>query len=115
MSGSGRKSHYRKSVTDEYLNSFPEPEEGDQIVLVKGSRGTNIFEVQLPDGKEDLALMPSKFKKLIWVKRGDYLIVSGVLASDLEGSGSDSSKVHFVIKNILTYEQISNIHEQNKW
>jgi probable RNA-binding protein EIF1AD len=45
MSGAGRKSLYRKSVTTEYLSGFPEPEVGDYIALVKASRGTNIFEV----------------------------------------------------------------------
>ena len=45
MSGSGRKSQYRKSVTDEYLNGFPLPEDRDAIAMVKSSRGTNIFEV----------------------------------------------------------------------
>ena len=47
MSGSGRKSQYRKSVTDEYLNGFPLPEEGDALARVNSSRGTNIFEVDV--------------------------------------------------------------------
>jgi probable RNA-binding protein EIF1AD len=47
MSGAGRKSVYRKSVTKEYLDGMPEPDaaQGDVIALVKASRGTNIFEV----------------------------------------------------------------------
>lgn len=45
MSGAGRKSQYRKSVTDDYLNGLPLPEDRDVIAQVKSSRGTNIFEV----------------------------------------------------------------------
>ena len=47
MSGSGRKSHYRKNITEKFLNSMPVPEEGEDIVKVHGSRGTNIFEVMI--------------------------------------------------------------------
>jgi hypothetical protein len=39
-------------------------------------RGSNVIEVQLPDGEESLAILPTRFRKLIWVKRGDYLLVS---------------------------------------
>lgn len=45
MSGSGRKSHYRKSVTDQFLNGFPLPTENEKVVRMLNSRGTNIFEV----------------------------------------------------------------------
>ena len=47
MSGSGRKSHYRKSVQDKFLHGFPIPEENDFICKAISSRGTNIFEVLL--------------------------------------------------------------------
>ena len=45
MSGSGRKTHYRKSVTEEFLNGLPVPEENEVVCRTHGSRGTNIFEV----------------------------------------------------------------------
>ena len=77
MSGAGRKSGYRKSVTDGFLNELPLPEEGKSAVAQVGApRGSNVFEVLLPDGSQSLALMPNKFKKLIWVKRNDFVIVS---------------------------------------
>lgn len=48
MSGTGRKSAYRKSVTEEVLNSFPEPdhEAGERIARVVQSRGGNILQVR---------------------------------------------------------------------
>lgn len=47
MAGAGRKSAYRKSVTEEVLNSFPEPDvaAGQRIVQVTQSRGGNILQV----------------------------------------------------------------------
>jgi hypothetical protein len=45
MSGSGRKTHYRKSVTEEFLHGLPVPEENEVICKTHSSRGTNIFEV----------------------------------------------------------------------
>ena len=45
MSGSGRKSQYRKTVTDQFLNHDVSLESTDEIVKVHGSRGSNIFEV----------------------------------------------------------------------
>lgn len=47
MSGAGRKSAYRKSVTEEVLNSFPEPDvaAGERVAQVVQSRGGNILQV----------------------------------------------------------------------
>lgn len=45
MAGVGRRTLYRKSVTDEYLNSTPEPGENEEIALVQAPRGSNIIEV----------------------------------------------------------------------
>jgi probable RNA-binding protein EIF1AD len=103
MSGLGRRSHYRKTVSDNALNSYPEPAVNEVIARVVQSRGGNLLEISLPssavDNEEEnnsedvsddvsilttattsstaiLAMLPSKFKKLVWVKRGDYVIAS---------------------------------------
>ena len=68
MSGAGRKSGYRKGVTDSFLNDYPLPEEGiSQIVKVKGVRGSNQIEIIDANGQESLALLPNKFRKLIYL------------------------------------------------
>ncbi|CAN0003942.1 unnamed protein product, partial [Hapterophycus canaliculatus] len=122
MAGVGRRTLYRKSVTDDYLNSTPEPGENEEIALAQAPRGSNIIEVShsvvltprslpnismspapllsrrknlllitprrgcpappspfpkldqimLASGEPALALLPTRFRKLIWVKRGDY-------------------------------------------
>ena len=41
MAGSGRRSHYRKHLTDAVLHDLPEPDEtiGQRIARIVGSRG----------------------------------------------------------------------------
>ena len=81
MSGAKRKSKYRKHIESAVLDEFPEPQESEEVVVVVASRGGNILEVK-PAATSDeeeapaLCLLPSKYRKLVWVKRGSYLIVS---------------------------------------
>ena len=134
MSGSGRRSNYRKSVTNDFLNSFPELSDPNEVIArVVGSRGTNVFEIEVVnkdcnDGTHvfhiDLALMPSKFKKLIWIKRGDYLIVTNsqdqvqVESDEINinmVSTATAGKIQYMISHVLTKEQILHIQSIDKW
>ena len=137
MSGAGRKSGYRKGVTDSFLNDYPLPEEGiSQIVKVKGVRGSNQIEIIDANGQESLALLPNKFRKLIWVKRNDYVMVGiGVDKSnnidndndnETEDNNSDdninsisnnskTSNIQYMIENILGKDQIKYIKQKKLW
>ena len=135
MSGAGRRSGYRKSVTTSYENDYPTPslERQEYIGKVRGNRGTNIFEFELANGSVELARMPNKFKKVIWVKRNDYIIVQSlmmasipattVFSSIIEGSkveqsdicvsSEDEAKVKYEIIHILNKQQIKHIKVVN--
>lgn len=64
-------SHSRKHLRDAQLNSFPIPTEDEKIARVTELRGANICEIEYkPNGEKSLAQIPSKFRKLIWIKRG---------------------------------------------
>jgi hypothetical protein len=66
---------------------------------------------------------------LIWVKRGDYLIVSTTAPDQTEEEGHTSSssssapavpvpvdmKVQYLVKSILQKEQIAHIQKMNLW
>ncbi|OQR94761.1 hypothetical protein ACHHYP_00935 [Achlya hypogyna] len=108
MSGAGRKSGYRKGVTQDVLYGEPEPEAGEVIVQVKSLRGGNLFEVETPTGEVSLAMLPTKYRKLIWVRRGDFLIVSG---ADDDKKGA----VQFSVEHILYKDQIKNLKSKNLW
>lgn len=46
----------------------------------------------LVSGEQALAILPTRFRKLIWVKRGDYLITS-TSAGEFETSAGEAGKV----------------------
>jgi len=66
-------SHSRKHVVAGSLHDYPVPEGEQEIVRVTEMRGSNIVEVVRPSGEKILCLMPAKFKKTLWIKRGKHL------------------------------------------
>jgi probable RNA-binding protein EIF1AD len=128
MSGSKRKSQYRKSVTTNYLHTNITLEEGDYIAKIICSRGANLFEIEVSENeKNGLGLLPNKFRNLIWIKRNDFVIVT-TTTSDVEsvevipdpsakfvGSDQQSSLKRFEIKEILNAEHIKHLRSSNQW
>ena len=139
MAGLGRRSHYRKHITDAVWNDLPEPQDNECIGKVVGTRGSNQFEVVIAptwrtsdnDGNNNilnttpqLAILPTKFRKLIWVKRNDYVICS---CAEEEGGGENEKEIHesksssieggirFMISHILYKDQVKHLKEIQKW
>ena len=157
MAGLGRRSHYRKHLTDAVLNDLPEPDEtlGQRIARVVGTRGGNMFDIvvaplsttnkesdkkegqqtgkiegnadkiilELPPSLDEartqqLAFLPTKFRKLVWIKRNDFVIVQcgeeeSTEQSDQKDSGS--SGFRYVITHILYKDQVKHIKSKNLW
>jgi len=117
MSGASRKSQYRKHLTDQVLNEFPEPnfDANEHIAQILASRGGNLYEVDIGKDGEELAMLPAKFNKLVWVKRGDFVIVQGEQeATENEESGK-GNKVRFLIKHVLYKEQVKFLRGKDYW
>ena len=70
------------------------------------SCGNNLHEVRKPDGEAFLVSMPTKFRKNVWIKRGDF-----VLAEPIE----EGDKVKAEISHILYKPQIKDIKEKGLW
>ena len=177
MAGLGRRTHYRKHLTDSVMYDLPEPDETHRIAVVQSCRGGNMFDVivasprdtfderdgagekkekidadendvnnspeprrSLPshDGAEDegsgrtpklqinrspqLAFLPTKFRKLIWIKRNDFVIVECGDDKDddqnTQQSGSNSESgggFRYVITNILYKDQVKHIKSKGLW
>lgn len=126
MSGSKRKSQYRKSVTTNYLHTNTTLEEGEDIAKIICSRGANLFEVEVSgDEKNGLGLLPNKFRNLIWIKRNDFVIVTKTSESDnaeaivdatpRAASDAQSPLTRYEIKQILNAENIKNLRISNQW
>ncbi|XP_077537971.1 putative RNA-binding protein EIF1AD [Haemaphysalis longicornis] len=95
-----------KHVTKEVLEEYVLPKENQQIVRVLGGRGNNLHEVEEPSGACYLVSMPVKFRKNIWIKRGDFVIVEPIEEGD---------KVKAEIQHILYRDQIKYIKEEGLW
>eukprot|EP00934_Nitzschia_sp_Nitz4_P005109 Nitzschia sp. Nitz4//scaffold19_size178191//175277//175917//NITZ4_002018-RA/size178191-augustus-gene-0.90-mRNA-1//1//CDS//3329540804//5099//frame0 len=118
MSGLGRRSHYRKHLTDTVLHGLPEPGPEEQIARVVATRGGNQFDICVPnDDTQYLALLPTKFHKLVWVKRGDYVIVH---VGDANEEGEDetteaASGIRHMITHILYKDQVKHLQNKGLW
>ena len=119
MSGSGRKSQYRKSVTTTFLNDNRIPEGNEKIVIVLGNRGDNTFEIELEEGEKALARLPKKFNKLIWIKTGDYIIIEDDQVGGSETSStldiSLAGKAQYTITHILSKPNCKYLKSGGLW
>ena len=172
MSGSGRRSNYRKHVTDNVLHALPEPDEsiGQRIARVVGTRGGNMFDVvvdsshhcmekvdsgsvgeaSLSKGESEilesstknedgvdiqqctnsirehptirapqLAYLPTKFKKLIWIKRNDFVIVEcgdeDSEEKEEKYSSSGGGGFRYAITHVLYKDQVKHIKARGLW
>jgi len=96
----------RKHVTREVEQEFNLPE-GDQIIVkVVAGRGNNLHEVENSSGNTFLVSMPNKFRKNVWIKRGDFVVVNPIEEGD---------KVKAEISTILYKDQIKYIKANNLW
>lgn len=96
----------RKHVVKEVLGDFVTPTENQQIVKVIGSRGNNLHEIVTADGDNFLVSMPTKFRKNIWIKRGDFVIVDPI---------EEGEKVKAEISFILYKDHIQYLQKQQLW
>ncbi|XP_021199457.2 probable RNA-binding protein EIF1AD [Helicoverpa armigera] len=97
----------RKHVMNEALwDDYEMPKENQSIVKVLKSKGNNLHEITTPTGEEYLVSMPTKFRKNIWVKRGDYILVEPIPEGD---------KVKAEIVKIMNKDSIKYYKENNVW
>jgi len=148
MSGLGRRTHYRKHLTDAVLNDFhvPDVSKGDRLARVIGTRGSNQFDVVVApilfqnneklneqevdlnlgasnfDETPQLAILPTKYRKLVWLKRNDFVIVRGVdeiekpvEKKEKSNKGDCSGGIRFMILHILYKDQIKYLHDLKLW
>lgn len=79
MSSSTKRKHVYAEVLQSELRV---PTESQEIVRVVAGRGNNLHEVESATEGTFLVTMPSKFRKNIWVKRGDYILVERIPEGD---------------------------------
>ncbi|XP_071478668.1 probable RNA-binding protein EIF1AD [Diadema antillarum] len=100
------KATKRKHVTREVLEDYILPEENQQILKILGGRGNNLHEAQTSLGDKFLISMPTRFRKNVWIKRGDYVVADPIAEGD---------KVKAEIVAILYPKQIKYIKHEGLW
>ena len=101
MSGSKRRTCYRKTLQDDVLNGLPEPSAGQCLAVVRRSSGANLFEVCTEGGGAGVALLPTRYRKLVWLKRGDMVMLSAPSTGSLTTTDGGVGAVTHMIEAIL--------------
>ncbi|XP_043668352.1 probable RNA-binding protein EIF1AD [Vespula pensylvanica] len=101
MSKITKRKHVAKEVEDLSI-----PTKSQSIVKVVESRGNNLHEIVNSTGEQYLVSMPVKFRRHIWIKRGDFVLVEPIAEGD---------KVKAEIVKILTREHIKWYRVQKCW
>lgn len=96
----------RKHVVRELLDEYVVPTGKQEIVKVVGGRGNNLHEVVDSSGLSFLVSMPTKFRKNVWIKRGDFVIVDPIEEGD---------KVRAEIVHILLQDHVRHIQQEGLW
>jgi len=99
-------SHSRKYVTQQTLDLYPVPEDEQRIVRVAGTRGGNIVEVEYPNAERVLCLIPTKFQKRIWIKRGNYVIIEPFTEVCKNPKKESGTKLRGRVVHVLQQDQV---------
>ncbi|KAI8593172.1 hypothetical protein BDZ88DRAFT_405734 [Geranomyces variabilis] len=107
----GRKQH----TSQEALESLPLPTPATPVARVIDNRGGGNYDVLIASNSDPAATetlivsLPAKFRKLIWVKKGNFVIIQ--LADETSAGG----KVGGEILNVLFPDQIKHIKSKGLW
>mmetsp|Transcript_21634 Transcript_21634/g.60134 ORF Transcript_21634/g.60134 Transcript_21634/m.60134 type:complete len:178 (+) Transcript_21634:68-601(+) len=75
-----------KHVTTSAVQADVEkPTASQAIVRALKPRGSNIFEVEFPDGHTTLVLLPTRFQKKLWVKNGGFVVIDKADEAEVDG------------------------------
>lgn len=104
MSRTTRRKHVMKELDED---DFDLPKENQKIMKVVSSRGNNLLEVESAESDDKfLVSMPTKFRKNLWVKRGDFVLVESI---------DEGDKVKGEIVRVLSADHIRIFTQDGVW
>jgi len=103
-------SHSRKNLKAKALNEEIILTEEQKFGRVLELRGSNICEIEYTNGEKLLCQIPQKFRKLIWIKRGNIVIVR-----EPSNWNHQERKIRALVEHILFPNQIKYLKRENKW
>lgn len=96
----------RRYIANKVVSEYYTPVKGDIIAQVRGARGNNLHEVEDENGEMYVASMPSKFRKTVWIRRGQFVVLRPIEEGD---------KVKAEIEHVLDEENVLYIRSKDKW
>lgn len=89
-------------------DDFEHPIENQQFARILASRGNNLHEAESSDPAAGsfLVTMPTKFRRNVWIKRGDFVVVQPI---------DEGDKVKAEIVRILTPQHIKEFTKDGIW
>lgn len=69
------------------------------LARVNKATGNNLYSCSIPNGREILVELPSRFRNTIWIKRGGYVLV------DTKDAGVRENKIDGEIVNVVGDER----------
>ncbi len=71
-------------------------------------------QVETADGATGMCILPTKYRKLIWVKRGDFLIAHKA-GDDVETATGARGTVNFRVEHVLGEPQVGFLQLKGLW
>ncbi|KAL3702129.1 hypothetical protein R1sor_020151 [Riccia sorocarpa] len=102
----------RKGLKQGSLEGCPEPQPGQILMRVVALRGSNLIEVEDDDGQKTLCMLPARFHKSMWIKRGNFVIVD---EGDREKVREAGSKVTGTVAQVLYDEHMRELRKTSFW
>ncbi|KAI8641447.1 hypothetical protein BD408DRAFT_418055 [Parasitella parasitica] len=96
----------KQTARDQLDNNF-EIKQGQVYARSMGPRGNQQHEVEFIDGEKKLVTLPPRFRNLVWLKRGHYVIVDPTVGV--------SEKVAGEIVSVLFPKNIKDLKAAGKW
>ncbi|CAM6101227.1 unnamed protein product [Calypogeia fissa] len=102
----------RRNLKHDSLNGCPEPQPGESLMRVVSLRGSNLIEVEDSHGVKTLCMLPAKFRKSLWIKTGNYVLVE---EGDREKAADAGNKVTGTIVQVLYEEHVRALRTTSFW
>ncbi|WOL04851.1 putative RNA-binding protein EIF1AD [Canna indica] len=103
----GRK-NFKRGLKEDSLSL----QEGQSIMQVVSLRGSNVIEVLDAKAVKSLALLPAKFHKSFWIKRGSFVVVD---ESGREKAIESGSKISCIVLQVLFHDQVRELKKSSDW
>ncbi|XP_059479619.1 probable RNA-binding protein EIF1AD isoform X2 [Neocloeon triangulifer] len=102
MSEATKRKHVFQELQDPDFEIAP----GQEIAKVLASKGNNLHEVSSESGKTFLASMPTKYRRNVWIKRGDFVVIERI---------EEGVKVQGEIVRILYKDHVEQLKKDGAW